>query len=172
MDKKIIILIIIVIFISATLIVYFKKTEFPPLLNIKKNFSLNLKTSFKKLDLATPSFTNIYLKDKIIKAEIVKKPEEMAIGLSKYDDLAEDQGMLFLFSKKTKPAFWMKGMKFAIDIIWLDDDKIVDLTPNLLPTEEKLIIYKPKKPVNKVLEVKAGFIEENNLKIGDEIIIK
>jgi len=118
-------------------------------------------------------FANIYLGSKIIKAEVVKTPKEMAIGLSKYDDLPENQGMLFLFPVKMKPNFWMKDMKFAIDIIWLDDNKIIDLTANLLPpVEGNLPTYQPKEPINKVLELKAGFIEKNNLKIGDEVIIK
>lgn len=118
-------------------------------------------------------FANIYLGDKIIKAEIVSQAREMAIGLSKYDEITENQGMLFLFPAKMKPSFWMKGMKFAIDIIWLADDKIVDLTPNLLPfIGDNLPTYQPKEPVNKVLEVKAGLIEKNNLKIGDQIVIE
>jgi len=118
-------------------------------------------------------FANIYLGGKIIRAEIVKRQREMAVGLSKYDDLNENQGMLFIFPVKTKPGFWMKNMKFAIDIIWLNENKIVDLTANLLPPiGDDLRVYYPKEPVNKVLEVKAGFINRNNLKIGEEIIIK
>jgi len=91
----------------------------------------------------------------------------------KYDDLNENQGMLFISPVKMKPGFWMKNMKFAIDIIWLNENKIVDLTANLLPPiGDDLRVYYPKEPVNKVLEVKAGFINRNNLKIGEEIIIK
>ena len=45
-------------------------------------------------------------------------------GLSERQSLAEDKGMLFLFEKPDHYAFWMKGMEFPLDIIFINGDKI------------------------------------------------
>jgi uncharacterized membrane protein (UPF0127 family) len=70
----------------------------------------------------------------------------------------------------------MKDMKFAIDIIWVKDNKIVDITPNVEPQPNKsvfnLTVYYPSEAVDKVLELVAGTAEKYNIKINDEIIIK
>ena len=43
-------------------------------------------------------------------------------GLSGRDNLADDEGMFFVFEKSDIYPFWMKDMKFAIDIIWIMED--------------------------------------------------
>jgi len=97
-------------------------------------------------------------------------------GLSVFDSIKENEGMLFIFDNPDKYGFWMKDMKFAIDIIWVKDNKIVDITPNVEPQPNKsvfnLTVYYPSEAVDKVLELVAGTAEKYNIKINDEIIIK
>jgi len=91
-------------------------------------------------------------------------------GLSGRPDLTDDHGMLFVYSDKKTRKFWMKDMNFAIDIIWLNGNKIVELTENLQPAQgAKIPSYLSKNSVNGVLEVKAGFIAKNGLKIGQNV---
>ncbi|MGB9608762.1 MAG: DUF192 domain-containing protein [Minisyncoccia bacterium] len=96
-------------------------------------------------------------------------------GLSGRESLKENEGMLFLFDSAGNYGFWMKDMKFPIDIIWINNDEIVDLSPNLNPEPDKSIfnlkVYYPQKPVDKVLEINSGLIEKYNIKIGDKIKI-
>ena len=59
-------------------------------------------------------------------------------GLSGKSQLAQDQGMLFVFAQPGKYYFWMKGMNFSIDIIWIGEDmKVIyikkDARPELYP---------------------------------------
>src|SRR3990167_3839192 len=63
--------------------------------------------------------------------EIADTSEKRAQGLSNRDSLPEDHGMLFIFDTYQKSAFWMKDMRFPIDIIWIRDDIIVDITKNV-----------------------------------------
>ncbi len=61
----------------------------------------------------------------VIVAEVVKSPSEQRRGLGYRDQLKTNQGMLFVYDNPGVRSFWMKGMRFAIDIIWLRQGKIV-----------------------------------------------
>jgi uncharacterized protein len=89
-------------------------------------------------------------------------------GLSGKEGLRADEGMLFLFDQPNTYGFWMKDMKFPIDIIWINDGAVVDITTDAaLPAAgEELPVYYPRVPVDKVLEVQAGFAKAHGLRTG------
>lgn len=58
-------------------------------------------------------------------AEIKTTDAERQQGLSGRDNLPTDNVMLFSFDGTAQRCFWMKDMKFAIDIVWLDENKKV-----------------------------------------------
>ncbi|OGH15040.1 MAG: hypothetical protein A2860_01385 [Candidatus Levybacteria bacterium RIFCSPHIGHO2_01_FULL_37_33] len=106
------------------------------------------------------------------KLQIAKTPKDKEIGLSKYKSLAKDIGMLFPFEKPDYYSFWMKKMKFPIDIIYIRDGKIVTIYKSAQPPKkvsEGLLIYKPKEPSNMVLEINAGLSNKYKLKEGDKV---
>jgi uncharacterized protein len=75
--------------------------------------------------------------------------------------------MLFEFPEKGKRGFWMKGMKFNLDIVWLDDSKIVHIAKNVSCDSKEIII--PEVEADKVLEINAGMADGLGIKAGDEI---
>ncbi len=78
-------------------------------------------------------------------------------GLSGRASLAEGQGMLFVFPEDNTQGFWMKDMRFSIDIIWLSaDGKVVTIKPDASPDSYPEVFY-PTAPVRYALEVPAGF---------------
>jgi len=94
-----------------------------------------------------------------------------------YDSLEDGKGMLFDFGKKDIfPNFWMKDMKFAIDIIWINDNRIVDIDRDVKPepgrSDSELTLYIPPKPIDYVLEVNAGYAERNGIEVGDSVQIE
>jgi len=95
-------------------------------------------------------------------------------GLSGRVELKENQGMFFVFGTFGAHGFWMKDMKFPIDIIWIKGGAIAGFAENVLPEPGKsllaLKVYYPPEPVDKVLEIKAGLAEKLELKVGDKII--
>ncbi len=95
-------------------------------------------------------------------------------GLSNRAQLKWEHGMLFVFNNYAKYAFWMKDMRFPIDIIWIKDDTIVDIHHRVaIPqNNQNLKRYHPSQAVNYVLEVNAGWVKQNKIKIGDKIKIK
>ncbi len=106
------------------------------------------------------------------KLQVTKTPKDYEIGLSKYENLSEDIGMLFSFKKPDYYSFWMKQMKFPIDIIYIKDGEIVTIYKNVKPPKSKnesLTIYKPRKPANMVLEINAGLSDKYKFKEGDKV---
>ena len=66
-----------------------------------------------------------------IPLEVVSTKEQIVAGLSHRPFLQASHGMLFLFDHSAKFKFWMKGMRFPLDIMWINEDyKIVDITKN------------------------------------------
>jgi len=102
-------------------------------------------------------------------AEVADTPELRELGLSYRDRLEENTGMVFIFDTPTATSFWMKDMNFSIDIVWIRaDGAIVDITENLAP-ETYPDTFRPKAPVQYVLEVNAGWAKEHNVSIGDKV---
>lgn len=112
--------------------------------------------------------------DQAYTVELASTAEEQALGLSNRDDLDENSGMLFPFAPAASVSFWMKDMRFAIDIVWIANGKIVGIEKNapapLTGTEtQALPTYRPPQPVDYVLELKAG--RSHFFKIGDDVTI-
>lgn len=104
--------------------------------------------------------------------EVAVSFNEQAKGLSYRQVLPENRGMLFLFPKKATYPFWMKEMNFGLDMLWLDGDKIVDITKKANPSKEaEPPLIRPRTKVDKVLEINAGLCDKFNIAIGDTIAI-
>jgi uncharacterized membrane protein (UPF0127 family) len=101
--------------------------------------------------------------------EYADSPDEQVKGLSGRASLAPDHGMLFRFNAADTHCFWMKDMRFALDIIWINSDKkVVHLESNVSPqTYPKS--YCPAEPARYVLEVNAGTTKALNLRTGDSL---
>lgn len=111
----------------------------------------------------------------VFKVSIAQTSEEKQIGLSNKSSLPQDQGMLFPFEKEGFYSFWMRDMKFPIDIIYIRKNKIVTIYQNVQPPkikEENIPLYKPEEPADKVLEINAGLSQKYGFKKGDEVKIK
>ena len=99
--------------------------------------------------------------------EFARTDAERQKGLSGRESLASESGLLFIFELPGRYGFWMKDMKFPIDIIWIDENKkIADITANFLPLSFPQT-FLPASPIKYVLEVNAFWAEKNNIKIGD-----
>ncbi len=99
-------------------------------------------------------------------------PDAQSKGLAIRDSLNENEGMLFIFETPQKYSFWMKDMKFPIDIIWINQDgKIVHIEKNLPPCVFLLPCpsYTPKDDSLYVLEVVSNFTNKFNINVGDPV---
>ena len=99
--------------------------------------------------------------------------EEIIKGLSSKSSLKENEGMLFVLNSSSRRGFWMKDMKFAIDVIWLNENKeIVDIKKTLDPCVSNCPVYYPDRESKYVLETVAGFADKQNLKVGDTVFFE
>ena len=107
----------------------------------------------------------------IVTAGLARTVEEMTQGLSGRESLAETEGLLFIYTSDEQPSFWMKDMKFSIDILWIHGETVVGFEENLQPEEPAKTLYTPEKLVNRVLEVPSGFVYAHQIKAGDTLDI-
>ena len=102
-----------------------------------------------------------------IKVELALSKEAQTRGLSGRDGLAEGEGMLFVYSRPGRYSFWMKDMKFPIDIIWIGEDmRVVYIKESAEPASYP-DVFVSGADAKYILEVNAGFSEKNSLKVGD-----
>ncbi len=116
-----------------------------------------------------------------LRVEIANNPEDRERGLSGRDSLALNKGMLFVFPEPDNYSFWMKDMNFSLDFIWINNDKIVEITENVKPEDYPSALNSaqsslpknlvPKNKADKVLEINAGTVKRLNIKVGDKIEI-
>lgn len=116
--------------------------------------------------------TNVKINNNVFEVEVAKSLAELSKGLSGRESLGENKGMLFVFGFSGKNGFWMKDMKFSLDIIWIKDNRIAGIEKNVPPpatAAEGLKIYYPPESINKVLEINAGLSDKLGIKVGDLI---
>lgn len=104
-----------------------------------------------------------------VEAEVADTMETRAIGLGGRESLNEGQGMLFVFDTEAKHSFWMKNVRFGLDIIWLGDNKkVVHFVKNTQPDNGgDLEIYTPPLKAKYVLEVNGGSIDKYGVELGN-----
>ncbi len=164
MKKRIIFIAIILVIISLTFLV----------VNAKKN---STKSGNSSSPVPTPVIKQIKINDTDVKVTVANTEELRTKGLTGLDSLPQKEGMLFVFeSKNIIPSFWMKGMKFPLDFIWIKDGVVSQLDANIpYPSSDTMDngikVYIPNSSVDYVIEVNAGFSAVNNIKVGDKVYL-
>jgi len=77
--------------------------------------------------------------------------------------------MLFVFSESGKHSFWMKGMEFPLDILWLRDGKVVAIEGGV--SRDSREIFSPDVVSDQVLELNAGMADGLGIGIGSELAL-
>lgn len=91
-------------------------------------------------------------------------------GLGGIDDMSESSAMLFAFPQESDWGFWMKNMKFAIDILWLDTQgTVVYMVRDAQPSSYPDTTFKPdNKRARYVIELRSGTIERAGIREGSK----
>lgn len=109
-----------------------------------------------------------------IDAVVARTSAEQRLGLGYRDGLEEGTGMLFIYADPSPRSFWMKGMRFCLDIIWIEGNEVVGAAESVCPEpagtpDFDLPSYQSPEPVRYILEVSAGWMQENGVSAGSEV---
>ncbi len=108
--------------------------------------------------------------------ELSVSSAQQSLGLGYRNVLADGHGMLFVNETARPRTFWMKGMRFCIDIIWIEGGQIVGAAEAVCPdppgTEDgDRARYHSEQPVTFVLETPAGWLAEHGYGPGTSVEI-
>lgn len=99
-----------------------------------------------------------------IQAELAQSTAERDMGLGGRPCIEQNQGMLFIFKQPGHYSFWMKDMRFPIDIVWIGaDHKVAGLETNVQPSTYPDRFINKQNLAQYVLELQAD--RANSLKI-------
>lgn len=106
-----------------------------------------------------------------IDIEIANNDEKRTQGLMWRKEMPKNSGMLFIFDAEKQLSFWMKNTLIPLDIIYVNRFKeIIAIHKNTVPLSE--ISIPSKQPAKYVIEVNAGFCNNNMININDKIKFK
>ena len=102
--------------------------------------------------------------------EVASTFADRARGLSGHAPLGRNDGMLFVFPSPSAGAFWMDGMLYPLDFIWIAGGRVVGVTENAPPLSMSgYKLYYPPVPVDYVLEVNAGTVKKFGIGAGNKV---
>ena len=88
-------------------------------------------------------------------------------------------GLLFFIPRGRDPAVWMRGMRFAIDMVWILESEIVKILESVAPPRRRVLSllipyclprYTAGREVDRFLEVEGGFCQRHAIRVGDQVI--
>lgn len=103
--------------------------------------------------------------------EVAVTAEQKSQGLADRENLAEREGMMFVFDQPGQYGFWMKGMRFDLDFVWIRQGKVVEVSESV-SVEDQARVYQAKEPIDSMIEVNAGWVKKNGVKVGDEVVVR
>lgn len=121
-----------------------------------------------------PITAEVELGGQTVGLEVAETPDEQAMGLMFRDSLADDRGMLFPVDPPRPASFWMKNVAIPLDMLFIAEGEVVAIESNVPPClEEPCPTYGPEGvPVNAVIEVRGGLVEELGVEVGDVVEVR
>ncbi|MEX0862377.1 DUF192 domain-containing protein [Nitrosopumilus sp.] len=119
----------------------------------------------------------ILIDDIPLEVQIADSEPRRVRGLMFQDQLPLDQGMIFVFDDPGLYSLWMLNMQFSLDMIWFDQDgNIVHIEKDVPPCKTVLELTTcqsvvPDGEASYILEVTAGFIDQNNITADSKLTI-
>lgn len=126
----------------------------------------------------------VCFESRCFEVEIADSEVEQERGLMYRENLAPDNGMLFIFRKEGSYPFWMKNTLIPLDIIWINQNQEIvfighDVQPCLAAEalaeegyQEECPITDPGAYAKYVLEINAGLSKTMGLNVGDIVIFE
>jgi uncharacterized membrane protein (UPF0127 family) len=114
---------------------------------------------------------SVTIDDAVVRAEVAESPADREQGLSGRARLEEGRGMLFVYHDHAERTYWMKGMRFPIDIVWIDRGRVTGLERDVPVPQGDVPLYRSRGPADHVLEVPAGWAGRHGVERGDPVTV-
>ncbi|HEU5046259.1 MAG TPA: DUF192 domain-containing protein [Rickettsiales bacterium] len=103
--------------------------------------------------------------------EVATNEEQMRQGLMFRESLPKGHGMLFKFPEAQATAMWMKNTLIPLDMLFINDKQVVShIVKNATPGS--IAPIPSGGPVQYILEINGGAVDEYHIAEGDRIILK
>lgn len=130
------------------------------------SFSIGLSVARKDCAEVYRHDKTIMVNGQVVEVQLAKTELARERGLGGKICLGDKQGMLFQFNQPGNYPFWMKDMRFPIDIVWISTNhRVVGVAANVLPSSYPKT-YVSQQPAQDVLELDAGQAARIGLKEG------
>jgi len=103
----------------------------------------------------------------VVEARVADGLAKQYVGLSETDELAADEGMLFVHDETAERGYVMRGMSFGLDIVFVAPDGTVTEVHEAAPESRPYTRYSG--TGRYVLEVPRGWSERNGVGPGDRL---
>ncbi len=103
-----------------------------------------------------------------VTAELAMNQIQIATGMMFRTEMAENEGMLFIFARPHRPAFYMKNTKVPLNIAYLDEEGTILELHELQPLNETPVEAASER-VQFVLEMNKGWFHRHNVAVGSLI---
>lgn len=116
-----------------------------------------------------PKYVPVKVGNVTLNAEVADTSVKQVRGLMFRENLAKDDGMLFVFGSEGRHGIWMMNTSIPLDIIWLDrNKKVIYIKEDAQPCDALVFCnsYFPESDAKYVLEVNAEYVKKNGIKIG------
>ncbi len=100
---------------------------------------------------------------------IAEDNEQKEKGLMGRETLCDNCGMLFVFEEEVEGGFWMKDTYVSLSIAFISESGTIMDIQHMVP--ETTEVHRPEEPYRFALEVNRGFFEDNDIMLGDNVVI-
>ncbi len=100
----------------------------------------------------------------LIDTQVAASPEQRATGLMFRKEMAQTEGMLFVFEQASEQCFWMKNTLLPLTAAFLADDGTIVNLADMQP--QTTASHCSAQPVRYVLEMNQGWFGKKGIKAG------
>lgn len=104
----------------------------------------------------------------LIKAEVARENSTRMVGLMLRDKMADNEGMLFLFTDNQPQCMWMKNTLLPLSVAFMDKDGVILNIEDMKPQTEDT--HCSVKPSPYALEMNLNWFRKKGIKPGTKIL--
>ena len=112
---------------------------------------------------------DIQIRGELFRVEVADEPDEQRRGLMFRQDLAPNEGMIFVYDDEREMSFWMQNTYIPLSIAFIRQDGTIAQIEDMEPLSEEPV--RSNEPVRYALELNQGRFDELGIRPGDRVVL-